>query len=255
MPPEEQSAALDRAAELIRSAGYAVAFTGAGISTPSGIPDFRSANTGLWMKNDPMEVASLSAFRRRPEVFFNWLRPLARGILQAKPNPAHYGLAHLENAGRLKAIITQNIDGLHQKAGARNVIEVHGSVARMECLKCGESYPAEQFAGEFMVEGKIPRCARCDAILKPSITLFEEMLPQKAWNQAENACRRADLILVVGSSLEVTPAAYLPMYALENNARLILINLTATPLDRRADVLLRSDAAEAVPAIADKLGV
>lgn len=255
MTADRPDTALDRAADLIRAAASAVAFTGAGISTPSGIPDFRSANTGLWMKNDPMEVASVTAFRRRPEVFFNWLRPLARDILQAQPNPAHYGLARLENAGRLKAIITQNIDSLHQKAGSKNVIEVHGSAARLECLKCGAWYPTEDYIGVFITEGNIPRCASCSAILKPSITLFEEMLPQKAWNQAENACRRADLILVVGSSLEVTPAAYLPVYALENHARLIIINLTATPLDRRADVLLRSDAAEVVPLIAEKLAV
>jgi NAD-dependent deacetylase len=253
MSVEDKEKAVLQAAEFIRAAKYAVAFTGAGISTPSGIPDFRSANTGLWMKNDPLEVASLTAFRRRPEVFFNWLRPLARDILQAEPNPAHTGLVRLENGGWLKAIVTQNIDGLHQKAGARNVIEVHGSMTRLECPACRQEYPAVDFADTFVSDGVIPRCGNCGNILKPSITLFEEMLPQKAWDQAEWACRRADLVLVVGSSLEVTPAAYLPMYALDNDARLIINNLTRTPLDSRADVLLPWDAAEVIPAIADRL--
>ncbi len=255
MSDPARTGALERAAELLRAASYAVAFTGAGISTPSGIPDFRSSNTGLWMKNDPLEVASLTAFRTRPEAFFNWLRPLAGGILRASPNPAHSGLARLEIAGYLKAIITQNIDGLHQKAGAERVIEVHGSLARLECLRCGRTYPAQDFSQEFISTGIIPRCRRCQTILKPSITLFEENLPQKAWDEAERACRRADLVLVVGSSLEVTPAAYLPMYALEADARLIINNLTGTPLDRRADVLLPWDAAEVVPAIAGLLQV
>ncbi len=245
-----KTSALERAAELLRSSEYAVAFTGAGISTPSGVPDFRSANTGLWMKNDPIEVASLTAFRRRPEVFFNWLRPLASQILQASPNPAHSGLARLEKNGNLKAIITQNIDGLHQKGGAENVIEVHGSLAWLECPRCERTYPAREFSEEFISAGTIPRCLHCGAILKPSITLFEEMLPQKAWDDAERACRRADLVLVVGSSLEVTPAAYLPMYALDMDARLIINNLTRTGLDHRADVLLPWDAADVIPAIA-----
>lgn len=253
MIAEESEKLIIQAAELIRSAEYAVAFTGAGISTPSGIPDFRSANTGLWMKNDPMEVASLTAFRRRPEVFFNWLRPLARDILRAQPNPAHVGLARLEQAGLLKAIVTQNIDGLHQKAGARNVIEVHGSMTRLECPRCSRDYPAAEYAEALIADGIIPRCKGCTAILKPSITLFEEMLPHKAWDQAERACRRADLMLVVGSSLEVTPAAYLPVYALENGARLILNNLARTPLDSRADLILPWDAAEVIPAIAERL--
>jgi NAD-dependent deacetylase len=247
--------ALQKAAGLIRASAFMVAFTGAGISTPSGIPDFRSAHTGLWEKDDPFEVASLTAFHRHPERFFNWLRPLARDLYQAAPNPAHLGLAQLEKAGLLKAIITQNIDGLHQKAGARNVIEVHGSMTRLDCLNCRRSYSTTEYADSFLMQGSIPRCSRCGNILKPTITLFEEMLPQKAWDQAERACRKADLVLVVGSSLEVVPAAYLPMHALDNHARLIINNLTRTPLDQRADARLPWDTAEAIPALVEKLQI
>ncbi len=244
------SAGLQKAADLIRAADYAVAFTGAGISTPSGIPDFRSANTGLWAKNDPFEVASLTAFKHRPEKFFNWLLPLARDIVQARPNPAHTGLARLEAGGYIRALITQNIDGLHQQAGSSDPIELHGSIKRLECLHCRRSYPSDAFLDAFLASGEIPHCDRCHRILKPSITLFEEMLPQKAWDRAEQDCRQADLVLVVGSSLEVTPAAYLPAYALENHAKLIINNLTPTHFDQQADVLLREDAAVTIPKIA-----
>jgi len=250
-----QQKALEKAADLIRASKFSVAFTGAGISTPSGIPDFRSAGTGLWERTNPFEVASLTAFHRRPEKFFNWLRPLARDAYNAAPNPAHIGLANLEKAGFIKTIITQNIDGLHQKAGAQHVIEIHGSLTRLDCLRCHHSYSTAEYIEPFINQGIIPRCARCEIILKPSVTLFEEMLPQQAWNQAESACLQADLVLVVGSSLEVVPAAYLPMYAIENNARLIINNLTPTPLDQDADVLLSWDTAEVIPGIVAKLGI
>lgn len=255
MTTDAQQEALEKAAALIRMSKYAVAFTGAGVSTPSGIPDFRSENTGLWTQTDPMQVASLTTFRRRPEKLYDWLRPLVGKMRQVMPNPAHTGLAQLENAGLLKTIITQNIDGLHQKAGSCNVIEVHGSLTRLDCLRCRRSYPADNFFESYLINGDLPRCPSCRSILKPSITLFEEMLPEKAWDQAERACRRADLMFVVGSSLEVTPAAYLPMYALENDATLIINNLTHTPLDSRATALLPWDAADAVPALAALLGV
>lgn len=253
MTSAPKQAAVEKAAALLRTTKYAVAFTGAGISTPSGIPDFRSTHTGLWEHSDPMEVASLTSFRRNPENLYNWLRPLAGQMRAVKPNPAHTGLAQLETAGLLKAIVTQNIDGLHQKAGSLNVIEVHGSLTRLECLRCRRTYPADDFFDSYLASGELPRCEGCRSILKPSITLFEEMLPEKAWNQAERTCRRADLILVVGSSLEVTPAAYLPMYALENNAALIINNLTRTPLDDRAEVLLPWDTAEVLPELVSLL--
>jgi NAD-dependent deacetylase len=253
MNSSQPLALIEKAADLIRSANFAVAFTGAGISTPSGIPDFRSANIGLWMKYDPFEVASLTAFKRRPEKFFNWLLPLARDIVLAKPNPAHLALARLEAAQFIREVITQNIDGLHQQAGSKYPIELHGSMTRLDCLHCHITYSSKRFLDAFLNYGEIPRCERCEGILKPSITLFEEMLPQQAWNQAETACLQADLVLVVGSSLEVTPAAYLPIYALENGARLIINNNTPTHLDDQADVVLRGDVADIIPGITNIL--
>ncbi len=245
--------ALQKAADLFARARHAVAFTGAGFSTPSGIPDFRSQSTGLWTRFDPMQVASLSAFRQRPEAFFNWLRPLVSAISAAQPNPAHHALAALEQRGLLRAVITQNIDGLHQKAGSQNVIEVHGSLHQWDCPSCRAAFTADDALGDFLPDGPPPRCPHCGGRLKPGIVLYEEMLPQKAWQAAESACRRADLVLIAGTSLEVAPASYLPSYALENRARLILFNLSPTPLDSQADVCLAVDVAQSLPALAELL--
>lgn len=240
---------IPRAADLLRTARHAVALTGAGISTPSNIPDFRSQGTGLWRKDDPMQVASLSAFRHRPQSFFNWFRPLAKRIWAAEPNPAHRALAQLEKAGRLQAVITQNIDGLHQKAGSQNVIELHGSASHLTCPVCHRCYPAENFQASFLEEESFPHCTVCGEVLKPDIVLFEEMLPMNVWNQAQSQCEHADVMLVVGSSLEVMPANSLPLYALQGGARLIIANYTPTHLDRYADVLLPYDVVDTLPRI------
>jgi NAD-dependent deacetylase len=248
MIPEDAKIEAQKAGELIRSARHAVVLTGAGISTPSGIPDFRSQNTGLWTKDDPMRVASLSAFRYRPEVFFNWLRPLAHKIWQARPNAAHTGLAEMEKAGAIKAVITQNIDGLHQAAGSRNVLELHGSVRTVSCKTCRKAYPSDQFRSDFL-DGGIPRCPSCNSILKPDIVLFEEMLPADVWEKAAWHCRQTDVLLVVGSALEVTPAASLPYIAIENEASLVINTISSTYLDDQAAILLPYDVLEIVPLI------
>ncbi len=264
--PNPPAAAIEAAAGLLRSARHAVAFTGAGISTPSGIPDFRSRGTGLWERDDPMEVASLAVFRSRPERFYGWLRPLLRGAWAAEPNPAHLALAQMEAAGILKAVITQNIDDLHQRAGSKSIYEVHGSLRTVTCPRCHETYPSEQFRAVLESSGEttkgvqsttglpgrdpIPHCPRCHQVLKPDITLFGEMLPAETWQGAEEQCFLADVILVAGSSLEVWPAASLPALAVENGARLIINNLTPTSLDRHADVLLPANVAEVLPEIA-----
>lgn len=253
MNPIVKSEAIQKAVELIQKSKNTVVLTGAGISTPSGIPDFRTAETGLWEQDNPFQVASLSAFRYRPEVFFDWLRPLAKKMWEAQPNPAHIALAELEKAGYLHSIITQNIDGLHQKAGSRNVIEVHGSANQFICLKCGKLFPGEEMIEPFIRQALIPHCPECDSILKPQIVLFEEMLPFDAWRAAEQSCRQADLILVVGSSLEVIPAANLPHQALSHGAGLIINTISPTHLDDYADVLLPYDVIVSLPEIAAKL--
>ncbi|MEJ2596968.1 MAG: NAD-dependent deacylase [Anaerolineales bacterium] len=241
---------IDCAAEIIRGTKRAVALTGAGISTPSGIPDFRSVHGGLWERYDPFEVASLSAFRYHPEKFFNWIRPLADDMRQAKPNPAHIALASLERAGLLKTIITQNIDGLHQRAGSKNVIEVHGSMEKLTCVGCYRKYSTAEFEVSFFEEGVIPLCPACSHILKPDVVLYGEQLPVRAWLAAKRASSSCDLMLVVGSSLEVLPVAGLPMRALENGAHLIVVNKSPTYIDVRADLVFSEDIAEIMPRIA-----
>ncbi len=236
------------ASVLLHNAHHAVALTGAGLSTPSGIPDFRSANSGLWTKNDPMQVASLSAFLYHPERFYDWLRPLMDAIARAQPNPAHYALAQLEEKGILKALITQNIDGLHQQAGSKNVLPVHGTMEEMVCLSCNQRFPSAQFI-EMIKDEKLPLCPNCGNILKPDIVLFEEMLPQEIWSKAEWHCSHADVILVAGSSLEVMPVGVLPKYAVQNGAHLTMVNYSPTPLDRDAEVILTGDVAQVLPLI------
>jgi NAD-dependent deacetylase len=238
------------AAAILKEARHAVAFTGAGISTPSGVPDFRSKNSGMWEKYNPMEVASIGSFRATPDRFYDWLRPLLHLSLTVAPNAAHIALAQLEAAGILKAVITQNIDDLHQRAGSRSVYEVHGSLRTMTCPGCDAVYPSGQFL-ELVQEGKeLPKCPKCKKVLKPDITLFGEMLPADTWAAAEAHCRKADVVLVAGSSLSVWPASALPEMGVQNGAHLIINNLTSTHLDSSADVLLPVNVAEALPKIA-----
>jgi len=247
--PQGSERDIRRAADLLKACKHGVVLTGAGISTPSGIPDFRSAGSGLWTRYDPFEVASLSAFRHHPEAFFNWMRTLAQVIMQAAPNPAHFALAELETLGIIHTIITQNIDGLHQRAGSRQVLEVHGSLQTLTCIGCYQKFAGNSFLQPYLDYGTIPRCPDCNQILKPDVILFEEQLPLQIWYQSQEACRYADLILVAGSSLEVVPVAGLPMEALRHGAKLIIVNHMTTYLDVRADVVFRQDLADILPRI------
>lgn len=248
-PPRTSSRDILTAVELIRSAKRAVALTGAGSSTPSGIPDFRSEGSGLWTQISPMEVASLTTFRYYPERFFEWLRPLASEMLNAKPNPSHFAFSALEAAGYIKTIITQNIDGLHQKAGARSVIEIHGSLSTLSCTGCFQQVPSAGFLEPYIQLGKIPLCTHCGKILKPDVVLFEEQLPVKSWLEARKAVKTCDLMIVAGSSLVVMPAAGLPMSAVDTQAKLIVINKTPTYIDESSDVVIKGDVSEVLPAI------
>jgi len=244
---------IEFAAELFLQSRHAVVLTGAGLSTPSGIPDFRSEGTGLWSSDEPMEVASLNTFRVAPERFFQWFRPLANQIFNAQPNPAHHALAALEKTGRIHSIITQNIDVLHQKAGSQSVIEMHGTLQTLTCTQCYHQVTAEPYLGPFVENGEIPLCPRCRNVLKPDVILFGEQLPQAAWFQAQREARQCDLMMVAGSSLEVLPVAGLPMQALDRGAHLIIINNSPTYLNVRADVAILEDVAEIIPAIAEKV--
>lgn len=244
---------IEFAAELFRQAKHPLALTGAGISTPSGIPDFRSEGTGLWAKSEAMEVASLSTFRYNPTLFYQWFRPLSSQIVDALPNAAHIALAKLEEAGFLDTIITQNVDILHQKAGSKNVIEMHGTLGALSCTQCFHQFEATPFLTPFIEEGTIPHCPDCGAILKPDVILFGEQLPQKAWLKAQNSARNCDLMIVVGSSLEVLPVAGLPMQTLDRGGHLIIVNQSPTYLDIRADIIFTQDAATLLPALVDEV--
>lgn len=239
-----------QAGDLLCKARYAVALTGAGISTPSGIPDFRSPTSGLWDQYDPMEVASIYSFRREPEKFYAWMRPLAQCIASARPNPAHLALSCLEKHGPLKCIITQNIDMLHTKAGSRLVYEVHGHTRFATCLGCHQQADGEQTLKAFLETGVVPRCQACGGVLKPDVILFGEQLPWQIFAAAEAAVAQCDLLLVAGSSLEVAPVGDLPLLAKQVGARLIFINLGETYYDHLADVIIRRDVAQALPRLA-----
>jgi NAD-dependent deacetylase len=241
------------AADIIRNCRRAVVLTGAGISTPSGIPDFRSTESGLWSHFDPFEVASLNSFRYNPEKFFNWIRPLALDMNAAQPNPAHLALARLEQEGYLKAVITQNIDGLHQRAGSGRVLEVHGSMGSLTCVSCYAKFEAQDHIQPFLEQGVIPRCPDCQSVLKPDVVLFGEQLPVRTWLQAQETSKNCDVMIVAGSSLEVLPVAGLPMRALENGAHLIIINQTQTYIDVRADVVFHEDVTEIIPRIVEEV--
>ena len=249
----QTQADIDFAADLFRQARHAIVLTGAGISTPSGIPDFRSTETGLWSKDEPLEAASLNTFRTRPERFFEWFRPLASQILDAVPNPAHTALAALEEKGWIKSILTQNIDMLHWKAGSKNVIELHGTLRTLTCAQCYHNVTVEAYIAPYIEDGSLPLCPKCGGLLKPDVILFGEQLPQAAVFKAQQETLKCDLMLVAGSSLEVLPVAGLPMQALDHGAHLIIVNNAPTYVDVRADIIIQDDVASVLPSIMEKV--
>jgi len=242
------SQAINKAAQLIHASRHAVALTGAGHSTPSGVPDFRGTGTGLWSRVDPMTVASLEVFLQYPRAFFDWSRPLMRLMIDAQPNAAHLALAELEQLGKLKAVITQNIDNLHQRAGSRRVLELHGHWQESTCIQCGRVVSSASYLDNWLETGAIPHCD-CGGVLKPNVILFGEMLPPAVLAAAQAEAMACDLMLVIGSSLEVMPAAMLPGVALQNGARLIILNRDPTHFDEYAAVVMHEDLVETLPAI------
>ena len=246
---EEQT---QQAAELIRRARHLVALTGAGHSTPSGIPDFRSPESGLWAKDNPMLVASVWSFRLNPTRFYRWIQPMIDRLLEAAPNPAHVALADLEAMGYLQAVITQNIDNLQQRAGSRRVLELHGHLREATCMRCYKRFAVDPAMLTVVRAGRIPHCD-CGGVLKPNVILFGEQLPIDVYNQAMREARRSDLILVAGSSLTVSPAADIPFAAVEQGARAIIVNLEPTALDAHADIVIHGDVAEVLPRFVEAL--
>ncbi len=238
-----------RLAELIREARSVVALTGAGISVPSGIPDFRSPGTGLWRNVNPMEVAHIDAFRRDPEKFWHFYGQRFQTLRDKQPNRAHEALAELERAGLLHAVITQNIDQLHARAGTEALIEVHGTIGHSSCLDCGATYPLDDVRSRHGTDERgIPRCD-CGEPLKPDVVLFGELLPQDALARAEEAARDADLMLCIGSSLEVYPVAQLPAMTLASGGSLAVLTQGPTPYDSRAAVRMNGDVVDELEAV------
>ena len=240
-------------ARLIERAGSVVALTGAGISVPSGIPDFRSPGTGLWAKVNPMEVAHIDAFRRDPVRFWSFYGQRFQTLEDKQPNGAHAALVELERAGLLDAVITQNIDRLHARAGTQNLVEVHGSIAHSSCLVCGLRYELEEVRARLGGDGEgVPRCD-CGQPLKPDVVLFGELLPAAAFERAEELAAGAELLLCIGSSLEVYPVASLPETALAAGGRIAILTQGPTPFDRQAAVRMGGDVVEELEAILAEL--
>lgn len=242
-----------RAAELLGAARRGLAFTGAGVSAESGIPTFRGEG-GLWTRYDPIKVASIDYFMADPGAYWKVSRERGRVVLAARPNPAHLAIAALEEQGRLVAVVTQNTDGLHQDSGSRRVIEIHGSGRTVQCLDCGAQERRADVQARLDTEMP-PRCAVCGgAFLKPTVVLFGEPMPQAAVQEAFALARQADVVVVVGSSLVVYPAADIPLAAMRGGATMIVVNAEPTPFDELADVVIRGKAGEVLPEIARLTG-
>jgi NAD-dependent protein deacetylase/lipoamidase len=241
-----------RLAELVRKRRPCVVLTGAGISTESGIPDFRSAG-GLWAEFDPLEYGSIDAFRADPAKVWRFYAPRFSVLTEAEPNDGHRALAALERADHVEAVITQNIDLLHERAGSRHVVEVHGSIRRSLCPGCGAEYLLARVL-ELLAEADAPACPACGAIVKPDVVFFGELLPAEAIDRAFALAAGAGLLLVVGSALEVFPVASLPYETLNAGGAIAIVNRGPTAFDSRATLKLEAGAGETLAALARELG-
>jgi NAD-dependent deacetylase len=227
-------------AELVVGSGSTVVLTGAGVSVPSGIPDFRTPETGLWANVDPFEVAHIDVFERDPARFWSYYRPRFNDLGDKRPNGAHEALAELERRGLVEAVITQNIDRLHRAAGSEDVIEVHGSIETSSCRECGEAYGIEAVEDLFDGDG-VAICPTCDGKVKPDVVLFGELLPAEAMARAQRLAEEAELMICVGSSLAVHPVAGLPQLTLSNGGKLAIVTKGPTPYDEDAELRLQGE--------------
>jgi NAD-dependent deacetylase len=236
-----------RLAELVLESGPVVVLTGAGISTESGIPDFRSP-TGIWAEYDPQEYATIDAFRADPEKVWRFYALRFTALTEAEPNAGHIALAELERAGLVRAVVTQNIDLLHERAGSSDVVEVHGSIRTSSCLRCGSRYPLADVL-RLLEAGDAPRCAACEGVLKPDVVFFGELLPEAAIDRAYELARSARLLLVVGSGLEVWPVSLLPEETVRAGGRVAIVNKGPTTFDGRAVLKIDGGAGETLSAL------
>ncbi|HJQ75442.1 MAG TPA: NAD-dependent deacylase [Gaiellaceae bacterium] len=241
---------VERLAELIRERQPCVVLTGAGISTESGIPDFRSSQ-GVWAQYDPAEVATIDALRRDPARVWNFYALRVQRLAGAQPNDGHHALAELEERGWIEALVTQNVDGLHQRAGSRSVVEVHGSLREAECVDCGVRLSMQ----DALESLPLPPCPECGEVLKPGVVMFGELLPAAAIERAQQLAAEAGLLLVVGSSLEVHPVAGLPGETLAVGGALAIVNRGATPWNSRAELVIDAGAGETLRGLAAALDI
>ncbi len=254
MGEQELDTLASQVADMITNAKKAVVFTGAGVSTESGIPDFRSPG-GIWERFDPRDF-TYQKFLTDPEGRKKmWLLHREGVMTGAEPNPAHYAIAELYQMGKLDCVITQNVDYLHQKAGVPDeaVLELHGNNTWIKCLDCGRRYRIEQIKPRLDAGEEVPDCEVCHGLLKPEVVFFGEQLPIDTLDEATRRSQQSDLFIVVGSTLVVYPAAYMPAYAVNAGAKLVIINLSQTPMDPQAAVLITAKAGEAMPIILQRL--
>jgi len=249
---------LEQVAKILLQHSPCVALTGAGLSTRSGLPDFRSPGKGLWARLEEMpdsasEVMTLQGFKEYPEVFYSRFGLFVEKVLSAKPNPAHIALAELEACGHLQAIITMNGDMLHQKAGSQNVIEMHGTLARAICISCYQPDDGMVHWQQYLESGKIPQCRHCGGIMKPDVILTGEQLPVKMVMKAKKFLGESNVILAVGTSFAGGPVMKWIENACEQGKKMVIINLTPTILDTVAEVVIQADVLDVLPAIAEKL--
>ena len=248
MTPSATSTDAGRLADLLGQAERAVVLTGAGISVPSGIPDFRTPGKGLWEKLDPMKVAHIDAFRRSPDEFWKFYGQRFAMLTGIRPNPAHEVVAELERRGIVRGVITQNIDRLHRAAGSQNVIEVHGSIEWCICELCGGKVGYDDVS-QMLTSAPTPECSACIMPLKPNVVLFGEMLPEDAMADATALAAEADLMLCIGSSLEVYPVAGLPGLTLDKGGSIALVTQGPTPYDGECEVKLSGDVVAELEAV------
>jgi NAD-dependent deacetylase len=243
---------VERLTELFGERGPAVVLTGAGVSTESGIPDFRSPS-GLWAQFDPLDYGSIESFRRDPARVWEFYAPRFSMLAGAEPNPAHLAVAELERLGHVTAVVTQNIDLLHDRAGSREVVEVHGSIRTATCPGCARAYPLPEVLA-LLTDSQAPRCEDCGGILKPDVVFFGELLPEAAMERASELAASTSLMVVVGSTLEVYPVAGLPLDTLRAGGALAIVNRGPTALDSKATLKLEGSAGELLPRVVAALG-
>lgn len=242
---------IERFAQLILESKNIVALTGAGMSTESGIPDFRSPESGLWTKVDPYEFSDISSYGKGGPEKFDFMLETGMTIFRAKPNKGHKALARLQRLGRLEGVLTQNIDGLHQRARTKNIVEFHGNVREAICMNCSEIYPITEMINQFVTSRKMATCKKCSAMLKPNAVFFNEMLDSSDLAKADEMVAKCDLLIVLGSSLLVLPVAFYPSKAIMAGAKLCIINIQPTGEDRNAEVVIHEKIGDILPKIVD----